>query len=72
MAVDEAGKDTVATASDGAEKDTMVIDEAEKDTNDEHANTTEEDAVDSHSQHGMLMGQPRSYATILTTEIKIA
>jgi hypothetical protein len=63
MAADEAGKDTMAT--DEAYK-------AGKDTNSKHADAMEEDDVVSHSQHGTLMGQPRSYATILTTEIKTA
>ena len=85
MAIDDlqAGNDTMAT--DNAERDTMAIDEGEKDTtatdqadeagknaNRKHADTMEEDTVASHGQHGTLMGQPRSYATMLTTEIKKA
>ena len=88
MATDDAVKDTAATDDLVARNDTMAIDEAEKDTaaadqaddgdkagknaSSKNANTMEEDAVASHGQHGTLMGQPRSCAAVLTTEIKIA
>ena len=63
MATDEAAKDTAAT------DETY---EAGKNNNSKHADAMEEDEVVSHSQHGTLMGQPRSYTTMLTTEIKKA